>query len=421
MKNSLFKRQFINSAIIDNNVGKIELYGDVYEEEPRDWWTGEPLLDNCITVNKFKEALAQVKNCSSIELHLNSYGGDATVGLLIHNLLRAENKKITCVIDGIAASAAFTIAMGCDEVQVYPGSILMCHEVKSLLIGYYGNRELQEQINGNTAYNKSAAAMYAQKSGMTEQQCLNLMSKTTWLTGQQAIDLGFANTMLDNNDKENAPNIELVNKTTLKVNGVEHNIQGLNVPDELLHSITERQQIGGREDMAKENVLNKFFNAMQDFFKNEVEEEKAEKEEQEKTDAEQEQEQEGEKQKEEEKAEKEEQEKTDIANSAMLSERARIQEIEKIQNSIDSDLVQEAKFGATACDAKELAMRAMQREEETKSKALTAMQNDNESSKVNNVSSIPSPLEKEEEGLSQTAILNAVEEMYNKIKSKEVQ
>lgn len=55
--NSLLKNRFINSAIIDNNVGKIELYGDVYDEIPIDWWTGKPITDVAITLKDFKESL----------------------------------------------------------------------------------------------------------------------------------------------------------------------------------------------------------------------------------------------------------------------------------------------------------------------------------------------------------------------------
>lgn len=53
----------------------------------------------------------------------------------------------------------------------------MCHKVMSLLVGYYNNDNLQEIINGNEAYDNAAAAVYADKTGMTTMQCLNLMKK----------------------------------------------------------------------------------------------------------------------------------------------------------------------------------------------------------------------------------------------------
>lgn len=401
-------RQFINSALLDNNVGKIELWGDVYESQPCDMWTGEPLDIQCITVKDFKDALDKVQNCSSIELHLNSYGGDATVGIAIHNLLKASGKKITCVIDAIAASAAFTIAMAADEVKVYPGSILMCHEVKSFMFGYYGNDDLKKIENGNAAYNNSAASMYSKKSGMSKSQCLNLMKKETWMYGEEAVSYGFADVLLEA-DEENPP-VELVNKNTLKVNGVEHDISGLKIPDEFINKTNS-----GGERMSKESLKDKFFNTLYSFFQNEAEEE-----EEEKKDAAEEEEDSEEEKKPEKKEEKANVSEVEVANAARNAERKRIQEIEEIAYSIDPDLVQEAKFGNSACDAKELALRSLQREKEKSNQALEKLKFDNQASNVNEVASEQGKTDDPSEFATEAEMKNAVAEVFKIInKSKE--
>ena len=386
-------------------------------------WTGQPLDVQCITLKNFKEALEKVQNCNSIELHLNSYGGDATVGIAIHNLLKATGKKITCVIDAVAASAAFTIAMAADEVQVYPGSILMCHEVKSFMFGYYGNDDLKKIENGNTAYNNSAASMYSKKSGMSKSQCLNLMKKETWMYGEEAVNYGFADVLLET-DEEN-PAVELVNKTTMKINGVEHDISGLNIPDEFIQH-TNKANSGG-ESMPKESLKDKLINAISSIFQNdadaeEKEEEKAvNEEEKENAEGEEEEKEQAPEAEEKEEEEKENSSEVEIAN-AVEAERKRIQEIDEIAHSIDADLVQEAKFGNSACDAKELALRALQRDSEKSNKALEELKEDNKASKVNDVESIPGGEDPKEEGEEPTeaAIVNAVETLFNKInKAKE--
>ena len=411
-------RQFVNSALLDNNVGKIELWGDVYESQPCDLWTGEPLDIQCITIKDFKEALNKVQNCSSIELHLNSYGGDATVGIAIHNLLKASGKKITCVIDAVAASAAFTIAMAADEVKVYPGSILMCHEVKSFMYGYYGNDELKKIVNGNTAYNNSAAAMYSQKSGMSKSQCLNFMKKETWMTGAEAVSYGFANTLIEA-DEENPP-VELINKNTLKVNGVEHDISGLKIPDEFIQHTKNKTNSGG-ERMSKESLKTQLLNAISSIFKNDAEVEEEEKKDAVEEEVEEKENAEGEEEKPEEKEEeKENVSEIEIANSARESERKRIQEIDAIAHSIDADLVQEAKFGETACDAKELALRALQRESVKTNEALKKLQADNSESKANEVTSEPGKQDDPEGLVTKTEIENSVKSLFEKInKAKE--
>ena len=400
-------RQFINSALLDDNVGRIELWGDVYDTQPCDMWTGEPLDIQCITIKDFKDALESIKNCSSIELHLNSYGGDATVGIAIHNLLKSSGKKITCVIDAVACSAAFTIAMAADEVKVYPGSILMCHEVKSFMFGYYGNDDLKKIENGNAAYNNSAASMYSKKSGLTKSQCLNLMKKETWMYGEEAVSYGFADVLLEA-DEENPP-VELVNKNTLKVNGVEHDISGLKIPDEFINKTNS----GGEKVMSKESLKDKLINAISSIFQNEATEDEEEK----KKDA-AEEEEENKDSKDGKKPEKEDFSEVEVANTAREAERKRIQEIEEIAYSIDADLVQEAKFGNSACDAKELALRSLQREKEKSNQALEKLKADNKASKVNEVASEQGKADGEL--TTEADIQNAVAEVFKIInKSKE--
>ena len=423
MQEEMVKHRRINSALLENNVGKIELWGDVMESKPLDFWTGEPLDIQCITPQDFKEEMAKLQNCSTIELHINSYGGDATVGIAIGNLLKQSGKHTICVVDGIAASAAFTIAMSCDEVHVYPSSILMCHEVKSFMYGFYGNEDLKKIENGNTAYNNASAEVYSRKSGMSKAQCLNLMKKESWFTGTDAIDYNFADKLLSV-DEGQAPPVELINKTTMRINGVEHDISGLKIPDEFIQHSKENKS--GGKSMSKESLKDRLINAISSIFQNdaevEVTEEKVVIEEavEEKQNAEGEEEAPAEEvpAEEEEAPAAEEENNQEVVNSAVEAERKRIQEIDAIAHSIDADLVQEAKFGETACDARELALRSLQRESGKASDALKKLQSDNQDSNANEVASEQGKAD--EELQTQSEIKEAVAAVFNKInKAKE--
>ena len=388
-------RQFINSALLDNNVGKIELWGDVMETKPLDFWTGEPLDVQCITPQDFKEAMEKLQDCSTIELHLNSYGGDATVGIAIGNLLKQSDKHTVCVVEGIAASAAFTIAMSCDEVHVYPSSILMCHEVKSFMYGFYGNEELKKIENGNTAYNNASAEVYSRKSGLSKAQCLNLMRKETWMTGADAISYNFADKLIAAESGSEEP-VQLLNKTTMKINGVETDVSRLKIPDEFVEHTKNKKQIGGicmakKENDLKNKLLGAFSNAFDSIFKNEAEDDEEEKKKEEKgksSEADEEKEKDTQPNSNKDK-EKEEKAVQEMVNSAVEAERKRIQEIQSISATIDPKMVQEAMFGETACDARELALRAMKAEQGKAEEALNKMKKDNEASKANDVENKP--------------------------------
>ena len=76
-------------------------------------------------------------------------------------------------------------------------------------------------------------------------------------------------------------------------------------------------------------------------------------------------------------------------SNAVMAERERISEIQKISSGIDADLVQEAMFGETACNAAELALRAKEREDAKQSKSLENLKKDSAESNANDVSAKP--------------------------------
>ena len=143
----------------------------------------------------------------------------------------------------------------------------------------------------------------------------------------------------------------------------------------------------------KNKLLGAFSNAFDSIFKNEAEEEEEEKKKEEKAktseaDEEKDKEKETEQNSEEEK-EKQEKAIQEKVNSAVEAERKRIQEIQSISATIDPKMVQEAMFGETACDARELALRAMKAEQGKAEEALTKLKSDNEASKANEVENKP--------------------------------
>ena len=154
----------------------------------------------------------------------------------------------------------------------------------------------------------------------------------------------------------------------------------------------------------KEDLKDKLFNTLSSFFAsnsaNEADEDDEEKEKDVKGNTKAAEGAEGEEEEEDENGKKDNSSKNDEGkiteeevenkvNSAVQAERARIQAIQNIAGNIDSDLVQEAMFGETACDAGELALRALARTNEKKTDALNKMNKDTEDSKVNEVTNEP--------------------------------
>ena len=204
----------------------LSLYGDVVSRRPTDWMTGEKDDGQYICPEDFAADLEKLKTKSNVTININSSGGDVYTAIAIHNALKSLSAKKTVVVDGIAASAASIIAMAGDTIKMYAGSIMMIHNVSGLLYDWYTIPELKKVIRGFDACERSACAIYGAKTGLEDATIRAMMDKETWMTGEEAVQKGFADEVIDGatDIQFNAENHIMV------VNGVRHKTDGLHVP-----------------------------------------------------------------------------------------------------------------------------------------------------------------------------------------------
>lgn len=161
-------------SITDN---KLYLYGTV-----GDYWGG-------ITLDEVKY---QVKNMEKTNLivHIHSYGGDATEGVAIRNFLMDSFSNIDVVIDGIAASSASIIAM-CGKTLTMPaGTTYMIHNPWAGIIG--NRQDLLREAKALESLEQSYRNVYMERFTGTEEELMELMEEESWLTAEEAGELGFA-------------------------------------------------------------------------------------------------------------------------------------------------------------------------------------------------------------------------------------
>lgn len=128
-----------------------------------------------------------------VTVRLNSQGGNVIDGLACYNLLKQYPAAKTVVIDGMALSIASIIAMAGDEIQIAENSWMMIHNPNNEAAGDGdAMREMASLLDG---MRDQLAGIYSAKSGKTPDECKALMAAETWLTGPQAVQAGFANTV----------------------------------------------------------------------------------------------------------------------------------------------------------------------------------------------------------------------------------
>ena len=187
-------------ATTDGQSADITMYGQIVEKQPVDWWTDEPIPGQYIIESEFLDDLNRISGCDSITIHMDSLGGDAGVSILIHNKLRelaTAGAKLTCIVDGVAMSGGSLIMCACDTVKVNPSSLVMIHKCLSPIWGAYNADDLRKAADANDAWDKSQVSIYKRKTGFSDTVLLHMMADTTYMTGKEAVEKGFADELLD--------------------------------------------------------------------------------------------------------------------------------------------------------------------------------------------------------------------------------
>jgi ATP-dependent protease ClpP protease subunit len=164
----------ISNASGDSGPTRVNIYDEI------SWWG--------ISAQEFCDELAAIEG--DVEVHINSPGGLAFDGMTIYNALASRSGGVKTVVDGLAASAASTIAMAGRPRVMSPGSMMMIHDASGLCIGneldMLDTAKLLGKLSGNIA------SIYAAHSGTPADQWRETMRGEGWYTAQEAVDAGLA-------------------------------------------------------------------------------------------------------------------------------------------------------------------------------------------------------------------------------------
>ena len=236
------------------------------------------------------------------------------------------------------------------------------------LYGYYNSKELKEAIKQLDAGNKAAVNIYAEASGRDIDSIKTLVDKETWLTGQEAVDAGFADELIESGlpvSMSLTPD-----RKSMVINGMVLSTRGMsNIPQRIpvmpaQNTVSPEAAVpggdiknhkdGGKTEMEIKNV-DELRAAYPDFA-----------------------------------AQIEAAAKESGSAAGIESERARIKGIEEIENAIaDKAMINNAKYGEKPLTAEQLAFQAMQAQAAIGATVLTNMAKDTKDSGVESVAASP--------------------------------
>ena len=157
----------------------------------------ESWFDDDITPKMFKDEL--FSGSGPITIWINSPGGDCIAASQIYSMLMDYQGEVTVKVDGIAASAASVIAMAGNKVLMAPTALMMIHNPSMMAFG--DHNDMAKAIDILNEVKESIINAYEIKTGQSRTVLSHLMDSETWMNANKAIELGFADGILEDNKK----------------------------------------------------------------------------------------------------------------------------------------------------------------------------------------------------------------------------
>lgn len=122
-----------------------------------------------------------------VTITVMSGGGDAFASLGLYDFLKG--KDVTVRIYGIAASGAAIISAAARTTEMAAGAFLMIHNAYSVIDGQ--GEDVLESIN------ERQVELFVAKTGMRKDKVKKMLEDETFLSAQEAYDMGFADKVFD--------------------------------------------------------------------------------------------------------------------------------------------------------------------------------------------------------------------------------
>jgi ATP-dependent Clp protease, protease subunit len=174
---------------------------------------GEDFFGNGMTAKVVSSVLRKNKG-QDVTVNINSPGGDFFEGLAIYNLLKEHEGKVTIRVIGMAASAASVIAMAGDDIKIAESAFFMIHNSWHIVMG--NKHDMRERADTLEKFDESMVGIYSKISNESPQNIVEMMDDETWISGPDAIEMGFATGFIDTDEIDIDEKVESKYNSSLK-------------------------------------------------------------------------------------------------------------------------------------------------------------------------------------------------------------
>lgn len=151
-----------------------------------------------VTAADFMRELDQHKDVRSINLSVHSPGGSLLDGLAMYNKLKSHPAQVFAKVEGVAASAASFVLMAADHIAMPDNAFIMIHNAWGVGVG--DAYELRDIADTMEKMQDSVISIYEKRTGLPREEIGEMMQAATWLTAEDAVNKGFADTINESVD-----------------------------------------------------------------------------------------------------------------------------------------------------------------------------------------------------------------------------
>lgn len=182
---------------------KINILGPIISNNIKwiyDWYKMDATCPK--DVQKVLDTIKDTDSDRDLEVIISSPGGSVVAGSEIYTALKtyAQKAAVNGIVTGMAASAASVILCACTDVSISPTAQVMIHNASTWAAG--DHRDMSSAANLLRSVDEGIANAYMLRTGMSKQELLDLMGKTTWMNAQEAVKLKFADRILFNDEQK---------------------------------------------------------------------------------------------------------------------------------------------------------------------------------------------------------------------------
>ncbi|MBX2809498.1 MAG: Clp protease ClpP [Cellvibrionaceae bacterium] len=174
---------------------------------PKSWFSVKNLSSDSVDIDIHEEIglwgvsaknfIDQIKNknIKTINLSINSPGGNFFDGLAMYHALKNHSATVNITVLALAGSAASIVLMAGDKVSMPEDTYIFIHDPSSCVCG--NAEDFREAADLLDRFRDNIVNIYVKRTGLAKNKLETMMANEEFISAEDAVNIGFADELID--------------------------------------------------------------------------------------------------------------------------------------------------------------------------------------------------------------------------------